>query len=98
MPPSQVLDFIDLMGVAPQAGFEPATLRFLESVMQVVGLAGSSCGSSDENLLFPGVRQSIVQRLFSAALDGKHQTDKRPNARSRMFNLRAITIITAINS
>jgi len=47
--------------------------------MQVVGLGVLRAGSSGENLLFPGVWQRIVQRLFSGALDGK-APDKRPNA------------------
>ena len=37
-----------------------------QCVTQVFGLAVLRAGSSDENLLFPGVRQKIVQRLFSA--------------------------------
>jgi hypothetical protein len=60
----QAADFIDLTGVAPRAGLEPATLRSKEVDAGVrsrwffVGLA------SPENLLLPGVREGIVHGLF----------------------------------
>ena len=52
-----------LRELAPQVGFEPTTP--VNSVTQVFGLAVLRAGSSDENLLIAGVRQRIVQRLFS---------------------------------
>jgi hypothetical protein len=39
---SQVIDFIDLMGLAPQAGFEPATLQFNVETYKAFPLIGSS--------------------------------------------------------
>jgi len=38
-------------------------LNQVNSLTQVFGLAVLRAGSSDENLLFPVVRQKIVQRL-----------------------------------
>jgi hypothetical protein len=51
--------------MAPQAGFEPATLRLTAECRWLDSqvLRASSLG---ENLLVPGVRQIIVQRLCRA--------------------------------
>ena len=45
-------------------GFEPATLRLTAKCRRLDSRV-LRAGSSDENLLLPGVRQRIVQRLFS---------------------------------
>jgi hypothetical protein len=54
-----------LKRMAPQPGFEPGTLRLTAS-RRCPGSGVLRADSSDQNPVSPGVRQRIVQRLFSA--------------------------------
>jgi hypothetical protein len=51
--------------VAGPAGLEPATSWFVARCRLSILLILRGCGS-DENLLFPGVREQIVHKLFTA--------------------------------
>jgi hypothetical protein len=55
--------------LAPQAGFEPPTLR-LTALCRRLDSRVLHASSSGEDLLIRGVRQSIVQRLFSRCESG----------------------------
>jgi hypothetical protein len=61
--PIAVNDANRLTRLAPQAGFEPATLR-LTAQRRWLGSQVLRAGSSGENLLIRRVWQRIVQRLF----------------------------------
>jgi hypothetical protein len=54
-----------LKRLAPQAGFEPATLRLTGIHGDVISMV-LQCLSSDWIIVIFGVRRVIVQRLFSA--------------------------------
>ena len=54
-----------IVRLAPQAGFEPATLRLTGSCRLSILLVLRAF-SSDGNLLLPGVREQIVHGLFTA--------------------------------